>query len=58
MPGDSPFGANRFRTYENWRTWRRFGREKRPVVNRISPSQLKGYGTIAGRRRKENPRLI
>ena len=28
------------------------------AVNRIAPGELKGYGTIAGRRRAENPRLI
>lgn len=28
------------------------------AVNRISAEQLKGYGTIAGERRAENPRLI
>jgi UTP--glucose-1-phosphate uridylyltransferase len=28
------------------------------AVNRISAGELKGYGTIAGRRRPENPRLI
>ena len=28
------------------------------AVNRISPGQLKGYGTIAGRRRTGSPRLI
>ena len=28
------------------------------AVNRISAQELKGYGTIAGARRKENPRLI
>jgi UTP--glucose-1-phosphate uridylyltransferase len=28
------------------------------AVNRISAEQLKGYGTIAGQRRAENPRLI
>jgi len=28
------------------------------AVNRISAGALKGYGTIAGRRRAENPRLI
>lgn len=28
------------------------------AVNRIGADQLKGYGTIAGRRRPENPRLI
>lgn len=28
------------------------------AVNRISAEQLKGYGTIAGKRRAENPRLI
>lgn len=28
------------------------------AVNRITADQLKGYGTIAGKRRTENPRLI
>ncbi len=28
------------------------------AVNRIGPGELKGFGTIAGRRRAENPRLI
>ena len=28
------------------------------AVNRITPSELKGYGTIAGTRRAENPSLI
>ena len=28
------------------------------AVNRISAGELKGYGTIAGKRRAENPRLI
>ena len=28
------------------------------AVNRISAGELKGYGTIAGQRRAENPRLI
>jgi UTP--glucose-1-phosphate uridylyltransferase len=28
------------------------------AVNRITAGELKGYGTIAGRRRSENPRLI
>ncbi len=28
------------------------------AVNRISAAELKGYGTIAGQRRAENPRLI
>lgn len=28
------------------------------AVNRISAAELKGYGTIAGKRRTENPRLI
>jgi UTP--glucose-1-phosphate uridylyltransferase len=28
------------------------------AVNRISPAELKGYGTIAGTRRKESPALI
>ena len=28
------------------------------AVNRIGPEQLKGFGTIAGRRRKDQPRLI
>ena len=28
------------------------------AVNRIGPAELKGYGTIAGRRRAENPGLI
>jgi UTP--glucose-1-phosphate uridylyltransferase len=28
------------------------------AVNRLTASELKGYGTIAGRRRPENPRLI
>jgi UTP--glucose-1-phosphate uridylyltransferase len=28
------------------------------AVNRISASELKGYGTIAGKRRADNPRLI
>ncbi len=28
------------------------------AVNRIGPSELKGYGTIAGKRRQDNPRLI
>lgn len=28
------------------------------AVNRIGPAQLKGYGTIAGQRRAESPRLI
>jgi UTP--glucose-1-phosphate uridylyltransferase len=28
------------------------------AVNRIGPDDLKGYGTIAGRRRPENPKLI
>lgn len=28
------------------------------AVNRIGPGDLKGYGTIAGRRRADNPRLI
>ena len=27
-------------------------------MNRISAGELKGYGTIAGRRRTDNPRLI
>ena len=28
------------------------------AVNRIGPGELKGFGTIAGKRRTENPRLI
>jgi len=28
------------------------------AVNRIGPGELKGYGTIAGKRRAENPRVI
>jgi UTP--glucose-1-phosphate uridylyltransferase len=28
------------------------------AVNRIGPGELKGYGTIAGTRRKDNPRLV
>ena len=28
------------------------------AVNRIGPSELRGYGTIAGKRRKDRPRLI
>lgn len=28
------------------------------AVNRIGPAELKGYGTIAGTRRREDPRLI
>jgi UTP--glucose-1-phosphate uridylyltransferase len=28
------------------------------AVNRIGPEDLKGFGTIAGKRRQENPRLI
>ena len=28
------------------------------AVNRISPAELKGFGTIAGRRRADDPRLI
>ncbi len=28
------------------------------AVNRIGPAELKGFGTIAGSRRKDNPRLI
>jgi UTP--glucose-1-phosphate uridylyltransferase len=28
------------------------------AVNRIGPGELKGFGTIAGKRRAENPRLI
>jgi UTP--glucose-1-phosphate uridylyltransferase len=28
------------------------------AVNRIGPGELKGYGTIAGARRQDNPRLI
>jgi UTP--glucose-1-phosphate uridylyltransferase len=28
------------------------------AVNRIGPAELKGFGTIAGKRRNENPRLI
>jgi len=28
------------------------------AVNRIGPAELKGYGTIAGRRRPDRPRLI
>jgi UTP--glucose-1-phosphate uridylyltransferase len=28
------------------------------AVNRIGPAELKGYGTIAGTRRKDNPHLI
>jgi UTP--glucose-1-phosphate uridylyltransferase len=28
------------------------------AVNRIGPGELKGYGTIAGRRRADNPRLV
>jgi UTP--glucose-1-phosphate uridylyltransferase len=28
------------------------------AVNTISPAELKGYGTIAGKRRSDNPRLI
>ncbi len=28
------------------------------AVNRIAPHELKGYGTIAGKRRADNPRLI
>jgi UTP--glucose-1-phosphate uridylyltransferase len=28
------------------------------AVNRISANELKGYGTIAGKRRAENPRLV
>jgi UTP--glucose-1-phosphate uridylyltransferase len=28
------------------------------AVNRIGPSELKGFGTIAGKRRRENPRVI
>ncbi len=28
------------------------------AVNRIGPSELKGFGTIAGKRRPDNPRLI
>ena len=28
------------------------------AVNRIGPNELKGYGTIAGKRRPEDPRLI
>jgi UTP--glucose-1-phosphate uridylyltransferase len=28
------------------------------AVNRIGPAELKGYGTIAGTRRRDNPRLI
>ena len=28
------------------------------AVNRITPGELKGFGTIAGKRRAENPRLI
>ena len=28
------------------------------AVNRISAGELKGYGTIAGKRRRDNPRLI
>ena len=28
------------------------------AVNRIGPAELKGFGTIAGQRRSDNPRLI
>jgi UTP--glucose-1-phosphate uridylyltransferase len=38
--------------------WTRSGGRSVSAVNRIGPPQLKGYGTIAGRRRAGDPRLI
>lgn len=38
--------------------WSRSGGRSISAVNRISPSQLRGYGTIAGRRRTDERRLI
>ncbi len=34
------------------------GGKSMSAVNRISPDELKGYGTIAGKRRADDPRLI
>ncbi len=34
------------------------GRRSVSAVNRIGPAELRGYGTIAGTRRTDNPRLI
>ena len=39
-------------------TWPRSSGRSVSAVNRISPQQLKGYGTIAGKRRTDDPRLI
>jgi UTP--glucose-1-phosphate uridylyltransferase len=38
--------------------WSRSGGRSVSAVNRISPAELKGYGTIAGRRRDGDARLI
>lgn len=38
--------------------WSRSGGRSVSAVNRIAPDQLKGYGTIAGRRFTDDPRLI
>lgn len=38
--------------------WTRSGGRSVSAVNRIAPAQLKGYGTIAGKRRADDARLI
>ncbi|BET65126.1 UTP--glucose-1-phosphate uridylyltransferase GalU [Opitutales bacterium ASA1] len=40
------------------RSWSRSGGRSVSAVNRITPAQLKGYGTIAGARRADDARLI
>lgn len=38
--------------------WNHCGGRSVSAVNRISPAQLKGYGTIAGKRWQDNPHII
>jgi UTP--glucose-1-phosphate uridylyltransferase len=38
--------------------WNHSGGRSVSAVNRISPAQLKGYGTIAGKRLPDNPQII
>lgn len=57
--GDHLFrGAPKSPAAELAEAWSRSGGRSVSAVNRIAPGQLKGYGTIAGTRLPDDPRLI
>jgi UTP--glucose-1-phosphate uridylyltransferase len=57
--GDHLFrGADQSPSAELNAAWQRSGGRSVSAVNRITPDQLKGYGTIAGSRLPGDPRLI